>query len=252
MHPILLNMGPIKVYSWGFMLALAVLISVLGLRKRFRSEGYDPEHVLDLVIILVVAGLLGSRLAYLAMFEWQEFLANPAVFFGWNEGGFSGLVWYGGLTLGFLAFLVYVRWRRYPFWQMADILAPFLALSYAIVRIGCFLNGCCYGKVSHSACTVVFPYVDSLSRYPTQLYSSAINLLLFAALMWYYPRRHFQGQVFIFYLLGYSLYRFLIEFFRENWIFVGPLSVAQIYSLLLLAAGIGLYYWRQSSAEREG
>ena len=249
MHPILVNMGRIKVYSWGFMLAVAVLVAVLGISRMFREEGYDPEHVLDMVIILVLTGLLGARLAYIVMFEWQDFIANPAIIFGLTNGGFSGLVWYGGFTASVIAFIIYIRIRGYSFWKMADIFAPYLALSYAIVRIGCFLNGCCYGKETDSACSVVFPYVDSLSRYPTQLYSSALNLMLFAFLLWYYPRRKFSGQVFILYLIGYSLYRFIIEFFRENWVFVGNFSVSQVYSLVLLAAGIGLYLWRRSSGE---
>lgn len=250
-HPVLLNLGRIKVYSWGFMLAFAVVVVTLGLSQKFKQEGYDPEHVLDLVIILVLSGLLGARLAYIVMFEWQEFIAHPAIFFGLAAVGFSGLVWYGGFTAGVLAFIIYIRRRGYPFWKMADILAPYLALAYAIVRIGCFLNGCCYGKVSDSACAVVFPVVDGLSRYPTQLYSSAANFILFGLLLWYYPRRKFAGQIFIFYLLGYSVYRFSIEFFRENTIFIGSLSVSQVYSLALLAVGIGLYFWRRSSARQE-
>lgn len=251
-HPILLNLGRIKVYSWGFMLAFAVGVVILGLSRKFKQEGYDPEHVLDLVIILVLSGLLGSRLAYIVMFERQDFIAHPAIFFGLASGGFSGLVWYGGFTAGVLAFIIYIRWRGYPFWKMADILAPFLALAYAIVRIGCFLNGCCYGKVSDSVCAVVFPAVDGLSRYPTQLYSSAVNFILFGFLLWYYPRRKFDGQIFILYMLGYSVYRFTIEFFRENTIFYDSLSVSQIYSLVLLIVGMGLYFWRQSLARQEG
>ncbi len=251
MHPILLNLGRVKVYSWGFMLAMAVLISVFGLSKRFKAEGYDPDHVLDMVIILVLVGLLGSRLAYVVMYEWPEIILDPALFFALTDGGFSGLVWYGGFTAGFLAFMIYIRWRGYSFWKMADILAPFLALSYALVRVGCYLNGCCYGRVTDSACAMVFPYVDSFSRYPTQLYSSATNLLIFAALMWYYPRRQFSGQIFGLYLLAYSLYRFIIEFYRENTIFLGFMSVSQFYSLILLAAGIIIYVWRRSAAKKE-
>jgi phosphatidylglycerol:prolipoprotein diacylglycerol transferase len=235
------------------MLAVALVIVTLGLSKKFRQEGYDPEHVLDLVIILVLTGLLGSRLAYIFMFEWQDFIAHPAIFFGLaGGGGFSGLVWYGGFTAGALAFIIYIRLRGYPLWKMADIVAPYLALAYAIVRIGCFLNGCCYGKVTDSAYGVVFPVVDGLNRYPTQIYSSAANFILFGLLLWYYPRRKFTGQIFIFYLLGYSVYRFIIEFFRENTIFIGSLSVAQVYSLVLLVVGIGLYLWRRFSAGQEG
>lgn len=251
LYPILINLGRVKVYSWGFMLALAVLIAIFGISKIFKVEGYDPDHVMDMVIILVLLGLMGSRMAYIVMFEWQDFLAHPSIFYSLSNGGFSGLVWYGGFTASVLAFVIYIRYRGYSIWKMADIFAPYLALSYAIVRIGCFLNGCCYGKVSDSACTVVFPLVDGLSRYPTQLYSSAINFLLFAGLWWYYPRRRFTGQIFILYLMGYSTYRFIIEFFRENWVFYGSLSVSQVYSGILLVIGIGLYIWRKSAQGKE-
>ncbi len=251
-HPILLNLGRIKVYSWGFMLALAVLLAVLGITRIFKKEGYDPDHVLDMVLLLVVTGLLGSRLLYIAEFEWEDFLAHPALFFGLSNGGFSGLVWYGGFTASVLAAIIYIRIKGYSFWKITDIFAPYLALAYAVVRIGCFLNGCCYGKPSDALCTVVFPYVDELSRYPTQLYSSAINFLLFAFLLWYYPRRKFSGQVFIYYLLGYSIYRFIIEFFRENWAFIGPFNISQAYSVIIFIVGIGLYVWRKSSAELKG
>ncbi|MDD4801489.1 MAG: prolipoprotein diacylglyceryl transferase [Syntrophomonas sp.] len=250
MHPVLIDLGRIKVHSWGFMLALAVIVAIVGIGQIFKKEGYDPEKVLDMVIILVLTGLLGSRLAYIAMFEWQEFLGHPGIFFSFTNGGFSGLVWYGGFTASILAFIIYIYRQGLSFWKMADIFAPFLALGYALVRIGCFLNGCCYGKVSESSLAIVFPLLDELSRHPTQLYSSAINCVLFGVLLWYYPRRRFNGQIFIYYLLGYSAYRFFIEFFRENWVFYGSLSAAQVYSLVILAVGIVLYIWRSSDAAR--
>jgi len=250
-HPVLLDYGRIKVYSWGFMLSLGVIAAIIGITRIFKQEGYDPEKALDMVIILVLTGLFGSRLAYIVMFEWQDFLAHPAMFFSLSEGAFSGLVWYGGFTASVLAALIYIRRQGLSFWKMADILSPFLALAYAIVRIGCFLNGCCYGKISDSAFTVVFPYVDDLSRYPTQLFSSGINFLLFAFLLWYYPRRKFSGQIFALYLMVYGIYRFFIEFFRENWVFFGPFSISQAYSLPIFALGIVLYVWRRNvSAKR--
>jgi len=242
MHPILVDLGRIKVYSWGFMLALAVLIAVMGIARMFRQEGYNQDHALDIVVILVLTGLLGSRVAYITLFQWQEFLINPwIIFFGWNSGGFSGLVWYGGFTASVLTGWMYIKAKGYNFGKIADIFAPWLALSYSLVRIGCFLNGCCYGKASDAACTVVFPYVDGLSRYPTQLYSAGINLLLFVLLLWYYPRRRFTGEVFVLYLLGYSVYRFVIEFWRENWAFVGPFSVSQFYSLIIFGLAVIAY-----------
>lgn len=250
MYPVILDLGRIKVYSWGLMLAIAVSIALWGISKKFAQEGYDSEMVIDMVVIMIISGIVGARLAYVLVYRWDEFLNNPAYLFTFTDGSISGLMWYGGLAGGFLAFLFYIKKKQLSFWKTADIFAPFAALGYAIVRIGCFLNGCCYGKVTDSTCGVVFPYVDNLTRYPTQLFSTAINLVIFAVLIWYYPRKKFSGEVFILYLLGYSVYRFIIEFYRASEVMYGALSPSQFYSIIIFAAGLVLYYWRKKHTQK--
>lgn len=240
MQPVLLEFGNIKIYSWGFMLAIAVIVAIIGLTKMFKREGYDPDSVLDLVIILVLAGIVGSRLLYIIAYQWQEFLSDPVSVLS-LKNGISGLVWYGSVLLDVPLFIWYLRRKGYPLWNVLDMFAPFVALGYAIVRIGCFLNGCCYGKITDFACGVVFPYVDSFTRYPTQLFSSFINFILFGALLWYYPRRKYDGEVFVFYFMGYSIYRFLIEFLRESQINFGPFTMSQIISLFIFLIALGLH-----------
>ncbi len=251
MHPVLISFGKLKVYSWGFMLAVAVILSIFGLRKMFKEEGYDPDSVIDLVMILVVAGVLGSRLAYIVLYQWPEFISNPWAVLSFANGGFSGLVWYGAFLLTLPLFIWFVKRKGYQMWKVLDMLAPYVALGYAIVRIGCFLNGCCYGEITHSALGVVFPYVDSFSRYPTQLFSSALNFILFAGLIFYYPRRKFSGQIFILYRMGYSIYRFVVEFFRDSLINFGPFTMGQVVTIGLFIIALLLYWWRnkQSSAQ---
>ena len=244
MHPVLVQIGGISLYSWGFMLAIAVIISTVGVRYYFVQEGLNPNIVLDIVLITVICGIIGARIAYILLYEWSAFLTDPWAVLTPFSGGISGMVWYGGLIAGFVAFAVILWLRDLPFWRVLDIFAPFVALSYAIARIGCFLSGCCYGKPTQSVLGVVFPYVDSLSRHPTQLYGTAVNLILFLFLVWFYPRRHFSGQIVILYLIGYAVYRFILEFFRVNIIMYGPLSIGQVYSLLLLLVALWLYYWR--------
>ncbi len=250
MHPVLFKIGSISIYSWGFMLALAVLVSIYGVGKLFEREGYDKEKVIDLVLVLVVAGVIGSRLAYILVYEWATFITNPLSFFSLGTGGIAGLIWYGGLVGGAIPFFIYIYKNDWSFWRVADMLAPYIALGYALVRIGCFLNGCCYGDITNSVCGVVFPYVDAFARHPTQLYSSLINVVLFGFLIWFYPRRRFAGQVFIYYLIGYSVYRFIIEFFRESLIMYGPITLGQVYTLILLVIGIILYFWRKSDSQK--
>lgn len=248
MCPVLFNVGSWSVYSWGFMLAIAVIVSIYGIGKLFEKEGLDKENVIDMVLLMVVAGVIGSRLAYIFVYEWSTFISNPLSLFSLGTGGIAGLIWYGGLVGGAIPFFIYLKKKKLPFWHVADMFAPFIALGYAIVRIGCFLNGCCYGEITDSVLGVTFTYVDAFSRHPTQLYSSALNLILFGFLIWLYPRRKFNGQVFIFYILGYSVYRFVVEFFRESVIMYGPISLGQVYTLVLLAIGLILYWWRKSNS----
>lgn len=248
MRPVLFSIGKYNIYSWGFMLALAVIAAVLGTGRLFERQGYKREWAMDLIIIMVLCGLAGSYLLYFFTYDWSLFWNSPREYFALHRGGIRGLVWYGGFAGALLAMFIYLRWRKLPFWKVADIFAPFTALGYAMVRVGCFMAGCCYGVVTNSPLGVVFPAVDNLPRYPTQLFSSAANLAIFIFLIWFYRRRRFEGQVACLYLLLYPVYRFCIEFIREPESMWGPISSAQGYSLIMFAAGVGLYIWLRRRA----
>lgn len=251
MHPVLISIGIISVHAWGFMLSLAVITAIFGLRKMFKQAGYDPDSVIDLVLILIIAGILGCRLLYIVLYERQEFIANPWSVLSVHNGGIGGLVWYGVFLFAVPLFIWFSKRKGYHIWEIMDMLAPYLALGYALVRIGCFLAGCCYGEITNSALGVVFPNVDSYHRYPTQLFSSALNFLLFIYLIYYYPRRKFSGQVFIIYLMGYSVYRFIVEYFRESLINIGPFTMGQVATAGLFVIAILLYQWRKKQAAED-
>jgi phosphatidylglycerol:prolipoprotein diacylglycerol transferase len=241
MYPELIHIGSFTVYSWGFTLAVAVIISIIGIQKRFARSGLPKEWGLDIVIILTVGGVVGARLFYVLLYQRDVFLHNPAQLLTLGPS-FSGLIWYGGVVGALIPFIVYLKLKKLSFFKATDILAPFIALSYAVVRIGCFMAGCCYGEKTIAHWGVIFPVVDQSFRYPTQLYSSALNFLLFLLLIWLYPRRKFDGQVFIVYLLGYSVYRFIVEFYRENLITFGAFSLGHIVTFILFALAVGMYY----------
>lgn len=245
MYPVILDLGRIKIYSWGFMLALAVIISLWGLSRQFAKESYDTEIIFDIVFWVVVAGIIGARFAYVLVYRWEEFIANPLYLITFTNGAIDGLMWYGGFIGGWGAFIYYIKKKKLDLWKMLDLFAPFLALSYAIVRVGCFLNGCCFGIETDSVWGVVFPHVDHLHRYPTQLFSTAINLVIFGFLYWYYPRRSFNGEVCSLYLIFYAVYRFMIEFLRASEVVYGVLAPSQVISIFILLLGIGMYIWRR-------
>ena len=251
MHPILFDFGFAKIYSWGFMMALAVMVAVFGIGRQLKKENYPQDMAFNLVLLLMLAGVIGARIGYVLVYRWNEFLADPLYLFRFSHGGMSGFMWYGGFIAASLTFIVYTRRKQIPLWKLADLVSPFIILGYAIVRVGCFLAGCCYGKVTDSVFGVVFPVVDAHLRYPTQLMSSSINLLFFVLLLVLSRRRHFEGEIFSVTLLGYSLYRFLIEFFRDSEVWYGIFSPGQVISMGLFLCGIILYICLQQRDRRQ-
>ena len=245
MKSVLFTLGPVSIYAWGTMLSLAVIVGLLGTRRLVRRVGVEFDHLLSLTIWLVLAGLIGSRLFYVFFYEWDYYSLYPLEIFKLNQ---PGLVFYGGLIAGVLAGGIYIYRHRLPFWDLADVIAPFLALGYGMVRIGCFLNGCCYGKPTGLPWGVVFPGLGAVPRHPTQLYSTIFALFLFVGLLWLFQHRRFPGQVFLVYLMVYAGLRFIVEFFRENLLIWGSLTIAQLVSLLILGIAVGVYWYQHRRA----
>lgn len=238
MHPELLRLGPVTVYSWGFMLSLAILVGVLGARRLAVRVEINPDRIIDFALLVVVAGLVGARLAHVLLVDWDYYSAHPLDILNPYH---QGLSFQGALLVGILATVWFVRYYRLSFWNFSDVIAPFIALGYGIVRIGCFLWGCCFGRPTDLPWGVVFPALSDVPRHPTQLYSSLFGILLFFFLWWLFPRRNFPGQVFLGYLIIYSLGRFLIENWRDNPLFWGPFTLAQVTGAAVFVVAAALY-----------
>jgi phosphatidylglycerol:prolipoprotein diacylglycerol transferase len=136
-----------------------------------------------------------------------------------------------------------IRARRIPVWQLGDLAAPSLALGYGIARIGCFAAGCCYGAPTDLPWGVQFPG-HTHAVHPTQLYAMAMNLLIFAGLSWWEPRRRFAGQLFALFLILHGLYRFINEFFRAgatSALMFGMFTYGHLVAASVIAIGIVLY-----------
>lgn len=208
------------------MLALAFIIGsgLAGLEAR--KQKMNPDIILSLCFIGLIFGVIGARIFYV-LENIRFYLQYPKEIIILQHGGLS---WFGGLILGFLACLFYIRKKKLPVYKVLDLLAPFIALGQAFGRVGCFLNGCCFGK------TVI----------PIQLISSALLLVIFLILRAIQDRRHKEGTVFFSYLLLYSIKRFFVEFWRtDNPLFFHGLTLFQVLSIgLFLAASIKLLLLR--------
>lgn len=240
MHPTLFQIGPFTIYSYGAALAAGVLIVSMLLQREAKKLGYHPETILDLVFWTVLSGILGGRLFYILL-NVPYFLENPFEIIMLQKGG---LAWQGGLIVGTIAAVMMIRKKGLPFWPTADLVAPYIALGQSIGRVGCFFNGCCYGKPWEWG--IFFP-VHQARIHPAQLYDSLGLVMIFVALRLWHERRHRPGQILIMYFLLSSWLRFVVEFFRaDHTQIIFALSIFQIISLVIFAASAYAYLYLKS------
>jgi phosphatidylglycerol:prolipoprotein diacylglycerol transferase len=265
-HPIAFHLGSYGVHWYGVMMALAFLAGLWTAARRGVYSGLTPDKVYDIGIWLMIGTIVGARTVHVITY-WDELMKDPLFPSApWTEIFMvqrGGLVFYGGLVGASLACVLYARRRKIPLFKLADVLAPSIALGYVFGRLGCFLNGCCYGQVCHLPWAVRFPYesdawrgqvarelitrldLKSLPVHPTQLYESFLSLGLYLGLAWLYRRKKFDGQVFAAYLICYAVTRSIVETFRGDYTpshVHGGLTPAQWLSVLIFATGIA-FYW---------
>jgi len=247
MHPILFKIGPLAVRSWGAMLLIGFILGYWLAIKRAGKYSIPKSALLDLALYLLLAGIIGGRFVYVLL-NWRYYLHNPFQIIAiWN----GGLSFYGSLGAGVLTAIAFARRRNINFWHLADLLTPSLALGYAFGRIGCFLNGCCYGVPTNLPIGVRFPF-DLIPRHPVQLYAFAANILFMFVLLWYDKRKTATGQTFALYMMLYAFYRFYAEILRKGAtaeILFDGITQGQVASLVLFL--IGVYLWlRLTRAKR--
>lgn len=244
MHRTILDLGAISVRSYGLMLVVAFWLGIELSARIARRRGIDPVRVLDLGLVVLVTSLAGSRLVYVFthVSEYRNDLAG--VFRVWE----GGLTFYGGLVAAVVFGMLYLRRKGLPVLSVTDMVTPQIALGIAIARVGCFLNGCCFGTESSLPWAVVFPQdcqagwvLAGKSLHPTQIYSSLANLAIFVFLRRLLKRGHPHGMVFAAFLVLYGSWRFGIDYLRyyESGMYAGPLNVTwnQVVSIMMVATG---------------
>lgn len=245
MHPDAFQLGPLTVHWYGVMMALAFIAGLWTASRRALREGISSEKIMDIGPWLVVGTILGARTMYVTTYWQDSFAGRPwwEIFAIWQ----GGLVFYGGLIGASLAAILYARLKHIALWKLADVLAPSIALGYVFGRIGCFLNGCCYGRACDLPWAVKYPPGHQSYPHlvhPTQIYDSLMNLGLYLGLAWLYRRKKFDGQVFAAYLLCYAITRSIAESFRGDyppdhihWV----LTPAQLISVVIFLGGVALW-----------
>ncbi len=241
MKSILFYIGPVPIRAYGLMMVIGFVLGLWRAARVSKRYNIEPERVIDASLAALIAGIVGSRMLYLLM---QVPVDGWSVFSEIHRIWEGGLSFHGGLVAAVLAVGAYTRLKGIKFLTMADILAPSLAIGYAFARIGCFLNGCCYGHPTDLPWGVSFldPVTHTLTdpSHPAQLYAFIISLGIFGILTRIERLPRPAGFTFFSYLVLYSVYRFGIEFIRKGAtaeVWIAGLTPAQIASL----AGIVIF-----------
>ncbi len=235
MHPILIQFGSFTLYTYGLFVAIGFMTAVWVSQFLAKPHGIKPQNITDIFFIILISGIIGARSLYV-LINFDAYKNNLVAIFKIWEGG---LVFFGGFILATIVLSVYLKQKQYKIWQVADIIAPGIALGHAFGRLGCLFAGCCYGKECELPFAISFSHPQSLAPlnvllHPTQIYSVISNIILFFILFWIQKKKRFDGMVFLIYLMLYALFRSIIEFFRGD--FRGDF----FFDFLSMSQGIGI------------
>lgn len=224
------------IYWYGVLVALGFLAVVIYWGKLEKKLGLPRSTGSDFAFWAIIGGVIGARIAYVGA-NWSEYAADPLTIFRIDQGG---LVFYGGFIGGTLAGMLFARMKGLPILMLGDFAVTGVPLGHAFGRMGCFLNGCCYGR----ACDLPWAVETAgMMRHPVQLYEAGLNLLLCGFLFWLILSRHRRGVVTAAYFMVYPLFRFTLEFFRgDQRLGAGVVDLAQLTSLVLFAVGVFIFW----------
>lgn len=246
MHPILFEFGNFKIYSYGVMVALGFLIAIYLASREAQRQGVASQQVFDIGLYALLFGIAGARALHVFL-DFRYYLARPLDIIMINRGG---LAFHGGLLAGTIGAWFFIRRNSMPLWKVADIIIPYVALGQAVGRIGCFLNGCCYGTPTYLPIGIRLPG-HILRLHPSQLYSSIFLLLSFIVLKKIYQKKKTDGVVFFSYLAIFSSGRFFIDFFRGDLrgVLFG-LKTSQLISIGIFFASFASFVFLKFRRER--
>ena len=233
MIPVLFKFHSFTIYSYGFFVALGMLVVYCAALLRAEKFSLSRDTVSDLVFLLFVSGVIGARFFYVLQ-HFDEYQKEFIKIISIQEGG---LVWYGGFMVALASGFIYAAAKKIAILRSLDFFAPLVPLGQAVGRIGCFLNGCCFGKFTESSFGVLLSG-EAARRLPIQIYESAF-LFLLATTFFLMPLRPLkEGQIFVQYVLFYSVGRFLLEFFRGDQLLIFSFTIPQWTSLFLFLAAL--------------
>ena len=244
MDPVFFSIGSFSIRWYGFLAAMGFLAALLIIQINRRYAKLSSDQVSNIVMLGMISGVVGARIFYVAQ-NWSFYSAHPSAIIRIDQGG---LVFYGGFILAFILVVLYVRKVcRADVVRVLDVMAPALAAAHSLGRIGCFFNGCCYGKPAQIFWAMAYPAgsepyrkYGSLPLHPVQIYEALLNIIL-AAILFYIVRKCRRGTAMASYIFAYGVLRFVDEFFRgDHSDFVQGFTPAQVIGFGMIPLGIVL------------
>ena len=246
--PVAIQLGPLKVHWYGIMYLIGFAAAWwLGMRRAKKpGSGWSPEQMSDLIFYGALGAVLGGRIGYTLFYANENFLSDPLMVFRVWEGGMS---FHGGFLGVLFAMFIYSQKQKRKFFDVMDFLAPLTPIGLGAGRMGNFINGELWGRVSDVPWAMVFPSGGDQPRHPSQLYEFFLEGVVLFLIVWFYsakprPRMAVSGV----FALCYGLFRFIVEFARQpdshlQFIAFGWLTMGQLLSAPMIILGLGLLWW---------
>ncbi len=265
--PVIFEIGSFKLQYYGLMYVIAFAFTFFLVMFRIKREkGFEisSDQVKDLTTLMMVGLIIGARLGYVLFYNLSYYLKHPLEIilpFSFSNGvtftGISGMSYHGGLIGVIVVTWIYTRRASLNFWEVADLYTTVIPLGYTFGRLGNFINGELYGKVTSSWIGMYFPMAPGRElRHPSQLYEAFFEGIFLFAVLWSIRKiKKPQGAMLAFYLIGYGVVRFFIEYFRQpdshlGYIFLS-FSMGQMLCAAMIAGGIFLFlYFRQKESRQ--
>lgn len=251
--PVAFNLGSLEIRWYAIIISTTVLLGTILSIREARKQGIEEDFMLDLYIRVIPIAIIGARLYYV-IFSWDYYKNNLFEILAFRSGG---LAIHGGIIGGLLVAYYFIKKSGRSFVQLIDIAAPYLVLGQAIGRWGNFINQEAHGGIVSKEFISIFPefiekqmYINGNYYHPTFLYESLWNFLIFTILI-FIKRKDFlkNGDLFLIYMITYSLGRFFIEGMRTDSLMIGSIRVAQLVSILLIISGSFIIYYRHKKID---
>jgi phosphatidylglycerol:prolipoprotein diacylglycerol transferase len=264
--PVLFEIGWFKVQYYGLSYIAAFAMTYFLVLYRIKHEerfAFNKDQINDITTYAILGLIIGARLGYVLFYNLAYYLQHPLEIFlpfsfsnGFRFTGISGMSYHGGLIGALLAVTWYIRKNKLEFWDAVDLYFTVVPLGYTFGRLGNFMNGELFGRVTTAPIGMVFPQAPNAAlRHPSQLYEAFFEGIFLFFILWGIRNiKKPRGAMLAFYVIGYGTVRFFIEFFRQPDAHIGfvvlSFSMGQILCVLMIAGGIGLYLYLRQTQQR--